>query len=129
MNKSITITGIILAIIAVVLGAFAAHGLKTIISAESLRSFETGVRYQMYHALFMLILPHITYLSAIQKKRVYYFILAGIILFSGSIYIMATNNLTSIDFRPFGIVTPVGGLLIIIGWFLLLVYVLRNRAK
>ncbi|NNK40834.1 MAG: DUF423 domain-containing protein [Winogradskyella sp.] len=115
--------------IAVVLGAFAAHGLNSIITAESLRSFETGVRYQMYHALFLLILPHITYISANQKKRVYYFILAGLILFSGSIYVLATNNLTSIDFRPFGIVTPVGGLLIITGWLLLLVYVLRNRAK
>lgn len=129
MNKNIIIVGIILGVIAVILGALAAHGLKSVIPVKALQSFETGVRYQMYHALFLIILSIIPNVSSLQKKRIYFFILGGVILFSGSIYLLATNSLTSVDFRIIGFVTPFGGLMIIIGWLLLLVYVLRNRTN
>jgi len=119
MNKTIFLTGVLLGILAVVLGAFGAHGLEKLLDDSSLNTFETGVKYQMYHALFLLILANTSRLSEKSKKWVYYFILVGILLFSFSIYFLATNSLTSLDFRIIGFITPIGGMLLILGWLLL----------
>jgi len=119
MNKTIFLTGVLLGILAVVLGAFGAHGLEKLLGDSSLNTFETGVKYQMYHALFLLILANTSRLSEKSKKWVYYFILVGILLFSFSIYFLATNSLTSLDFRIIGFITPIGGMLLILGWLLL----------
>lgn len=116
MDRKIISTGAILGMIAIVLGAFGAHALKKVLPIEQLSTFETGVRYQMYHALFLLFIGMIDKLSQKAKKTIYYLVLSGVLLFSGSIYLLATNSLTSFDFRVIGFVTPVGGLLLILGW-------------
>lgn len=119
MNKTIFLTGILLGVLAIVLGAFGAHGLESKLDSEAIQTFETGVRYQMYHALFLLILGNIKQLPKTSKKWIYYFVVAGVILFSFSIYFLATNSLTTFDFRSVGFVTPIGGLLLMVGWGLL----------
>lgn len=119
MNRTIFLTGIVFGILAVVLGAFAAHGLEKLLDTDAIKTFETGVKYQMYHALLLLILGSSSRLTEQSKKLVYYFIVAGVLLFSFSIYFLATNNLTVFDFKTIGFVTPLGGLLLIVGWALL----------
>lgn len=119
MNKTIFLTGIVFGVLAVVLGAFGAHGLENRIDADALRTWETGVKYQMYHALLLLLLAGLPKLRETQKKGIFYCLLGGIILFSFSIYLLATNTLTSFDFRAIGFITPIGGLLLIAGWVLL----------
>lgn len=127
MNKKIVITACIFGLLSVVLGAFGAHGLKSIISGESLQSFETGVRYQMYHALLLLVVGFNSYLSVKIKNSIFYLILIGIILFSGSIYGLATNELTSFDFKSIAFITPVGGLLLILSWIVLLLGFIKTK--
>ncbi|MGI9552885.1 MAG: DUF423 domain-containing protein [Aurantibacter sp.] len=119
MNKTIFLSGIVLGVLAVVLGAFGAHGLEGKLDPGAIQTFETGVRYQMYHALFLMILGNMGQLPATNKKWIYYFVILGVILFSFSIYLLATNGLTSFDFRAIGFVTPIGGVLLIAGWGLL----------
>jgi len=98
MNKKILIVGSVLGFLAVVLGAFAAHGLENSITKDAIETFQTGVRYQMYHAIVLLFVGGTTFLSAKTKKWMYYFVVLGVLLFSGSIYGLATNELTSVDF-------------------------------
>jgi len=129
MNKNIMATGAIFGILAVILGAFGAHALKKMLDFQQLNTFETGVRYQMYHALFLLFLGLVPGLTEGKKKVIYYFILFGVILFSGSIYLLATNNLTAFNFNVIGFVTPIGGLLLIIGWGLVLLSFLNKKSQ
>src|SRR5690606_2527153 len=103
------------------LGAFAAHGLKAHLSVENLQTFETGVKYQMYHALFLLLLGSLPLASEKVKNICFYLTVVGVIFFSGSIYLLATNSMTSFDFRVFGPVTPIGGSLMIAAWIMLLI--------
>ena len=119
MNKTIFITGIFFGVIAIIVGAFGAHGLKGYIDSDALRSFETGVRYQMYHALFLLILGNYKGLTLYDKKGVFYLVTIGVVLFSFSIYLLATNDMTGFDFKTIGFITPIGGLFLITGWLLL----------
>lgn len=120
MERKITSSGVILGMTAIILGAFGAHALKKVLTAEELITFETGVKYQMYHALFLLFLGMTSLVNEKVKKSIFKLIVVGVVFFSGSIYILATKTITGIDFRPLGIVTPVGGTLLIIGWVLLL---------
>src|SRR5690606_41523721 len=99
MNKTIFVTGIFFGITAILLGAFGAHGLEKMIDAKSIVTFETGVKYQMYHALFLMILGACNILENANKKIVYYFIVAGVVCFSFSIYLLATNELSGFDFK------------------------------
>lgn len=119
MNKTIFFTGIIFGVLAIVLGAFGAHGLEKLLPEDALDTFETGVRYQMYHALLLLILSGISQVNEKGKKAVFYFITIGVILFSFSIYLLAINSLTSFDFKIIAILTPIGGILLIFGWIVL----------
>jgi len=91
MNKNILIAASFLGLISIILGAFGAHGLKTLISNESLQTFETGVRYQMYYAILLLFLGNTSYVTQKTKRLVFYFALIGVLFFSGSIYGLATN--------------------------------------
>ena len=120
-------TASILGLLSVVFGAFGAHGLKAVISEESLQSFETGVRYQMYHALVLLFLGMASFVSEKSKQTIFYLILFGIILFSGSIYGLVTNELTSFDFKSIALVTPLGGLLLIISWVVLFISIAKLK--
>jgi uncharacterized membrane protein YgdD (TMEM256/DUF423 family) len=102
----------LLGALAVVCGAFAAHGLKSRLDADALSVFETGARYQMYHALAMGLAAFGPATRWSQGAAISF--LAGIILFSGSLYLLAlTGN------GALGIVTPFGGLCFIVGWGLL----------
>ena len=113
MNKTILITAAIFGGLSIILGAFGAHSLKASIGIESLQTFETGVRYQMYHALLLLFIGN-TYLIRLKTKRImFYLIVVGVLCFSFSIYGLATNTLTSFNFKTIGFVTPVGGVFVI----------------
>lgn len=127
MNKLILVTASILGMLAIILGAFASHGLRGSISAESLQTFETGVRYQMYHAIVLLFIGITTVFSAKTKKLLYYLIVVGILFFSGSIYGLATNEMSSFDFKTIGFVTPIGGLLLIVSWAVMLISFLKYK--
>lgn len=127
MNKNLLVAASLLGVIGIILGAFAAHGLKPKISQESLRVFETGVRYQMYHALFLLFIGSTRLLDVKSKNLLFYLVLVGVILFSGSIYGLSTNELSSFDFKAIGFVTPIGGLFLISAWLLLLIKFLKNK--
>ena len=129
MDKRIISTGAILGMIAIILGAFGAHALKKVLSIEQLSTFETGVRYQMYHALFLLFFGLMKDVPQKTKKAIYFLVLFGVILFSGSIYLLATNDLTSFDFKIIGFVTPIGGLLLILGWGVLLLNIMNKKSQ
>lgn len=129
MNKKILIAASILGIISIILGAFGAHGLKELISVESIQTFETGVRYQMYHAILLLFVGNSSYITKKTKRLVFYFILIGVIFFSGSIYGLATNILTAFNFKTIAFITPIGGLLLILAWGFLLVDFLKIKSK
>lgn len=116
MDKKTITAGAFLGMLAIILGAFGAHALKAVLSPEQLITFETGVRYQMYHALFLLFIGTTGLLSQKTKKTIYYLVLVGVLFFSGSIYLLATNDLTSFDFKMIGFITPIGGFLLILAW-------------
>jgi uncharacterized membrane protein YgdD (TMEM256/DUF423 family) len=127
MNKKILVTGAIVGITGIVLGAFAAHGLEKLVDAEAIKSFETGVRYQIYHALLLLILGGTSFITEKRKKVMFYLIVIGLIFFSGSIYGLATNDLSSFDFKSIAMITPVGGLLLILAWVVMLIDLLKSK--
>lgn len=107
--------GAVLAGVAVVLGAFAAHTLEGRVAPERLSVFETGVRYQMYHALALLLLSWaVRHWPVWQTTWAGYLFVAGIAVFSGSLYLLVLT-----DTAWLGAVTPVGGLAFIAGWVLL----------
>jgi uncharacterized membrane protein YgdD (TMEM256/DUF423 family) len=127
MNKTILITAAIFGILSIILGAFAAHGLKKVITPEAITSFETGVKYQMYHAFLLLFIGSSGYVLDSYKKIIFYLVLLGIILFSGSIYGLATNALTGLDFKKIAFITPIDGLLLITAWVILLINFLKVK--
>ena len=126
-DKKIVVIAAILGALAIVLGAFGAHGLKELIDERSLDSFNTGVRYQMYHSLALLILGLSSKILDSTKKWVFRFMISGIILFSGSIYVLSLNDLLSIDTSSIGFITPLGGILFILGWLRLVFGLFVNK--
>lgn len=129
LNKIILVTATVLGLAAVILGAFASHGLKGSISVESLQTFDTGVRYQMYHAIILLFVGMTSIFTLKTKRILYSLMLTGILFFSGSIYGLATNVLTSFDFKNIGFVTPIGGALLIISWAVMLIGFLKLKIE
>jgi uncharacterized membrane protein YgdD (TMEM256/DUF423 family) len=127
MDKKIIKTAAILGFIAIAFGAFGAHSLKKMVGVLELNTFETGVRYQMYHALFLLFVGTTNIISESAKKVIYLTTLSGILLFSGSLYLLALNNFLPFNFKPFGFVTPIGGLLFLTAWFWLFVNFCRKN--
>jgi uncharacterized membrane protein YgdD (TMEM256/DUF423 family) len=128
MKRNLKIIGAIFGMTAVIIGAFGAHGLEGKIDAESINSFETGVKYQMYHALLLLILGFNLSTKTKFIKPMFYVFVLGIIFFSVSIYFLATNALTPFfDFTTIGFITPIGGTLLIVGWILLLLGFIKER--
>ncbi|OMP32603.1 DUF423 domain-containing protein [Mangrovimonas sp. DI 80] len=119
MNKTILIAASLLGGISIVLGAFGAHGLKELIAVEAQQTFETGVRYQMYHALLLLFVGSTQFIQPKTKKIMFYLVMVGVLFFSGSIYGLATNDLTGFNFKTIGFITPIGGLLLIASWGLM----------
>lgn len=128
MNKRIILTASFFGALAVVLGAFGAHGLKNLIDTSSIATWQKGVEYQFYHTLALL------YLSTFARYRnklvniAYFCFTGGIVLFSGSLYLLATRSVTQLSFVNFiGPITPIGGLLFILGWLMLFFAALKDK--
>ena len=117
------IAGSFFAALAVIFGAFGAHGLKSKVSPEDLIIFETGVRYQMYHALGLVLLGLLGMsTSFIISQLPALFFVIGIIIFSGTLYLIPLTGI-----RWLGAITPIGGIAFIAGWFMLIYNILISR--
>ncbi|MFL9844564.1 DUF423 domain-containing protein [Flavobacterium rhizosphaerae] len=128
MNRKVIATAAFFGFTGIILGAFGAHGLKKIVTPELVATFETGVRYQVYHALFLLFIGSTALLADKTKKVILALVVAGVILFSASIYLLALNEqLNFFDFKKIGWVTPIGGLVLIIAWLILFINVLKKK--
>lgn len=115
-DKKITITAAILAALAIAFGAFGAHGLKELVSSEALATFETGVRYHMYHSIALLIIGFASVIPTQTRRWVFLFLIFGLIFFSGSIYLLALKEVLPFSVSFLGPVTPIGGMFLILGW-------------
>jgi uncharacterized membrane protein YgdD (TMEM256/DUF423 family) len=116
LNKKVLVISSLLGAITIGIGAFGAHGLKEWVAPEALSTFETGVRYQMFHVIALLILGLAGRIPDTTVKWVSRFFLGGILLFSGSIYLLVLKDHLHLDVNWLGPVTPLGGLLFIAGW-------------
>lgn len=112
--------------LAVSLGALGSHFLKARLSADALNSFEVGVRYLIYHSLSMILINSFSTLDGHVKTLFSRLILSGIILFSGSIFLLATKDLHGWSVKYLGPITPIGGLLLISAWGYLMISFLRE---
>jgi uncharacterized membrane protein YgdD (TMEM256/DUF423 family) len=97
----------------IALGAFAAHGLKHLLTPALLSAFNTGVQYQIYHGLGLLALVALSRYSNVSLRNEAIWLIVGALLFSGSLYLMALSGI-----RELGMVTPIGGSALIVGWLL-----------
>ncbi len=127
MKTFTLVIGAVYGLLSVILGAFGAHALKKVISAEKLISFETGVRYQMYSALFLLIVGYILKFESPSEKWISILMIAGTFIFSFSIYLLSMSEAWNMNFKFLGPITPIGGLMMIISWAMLIFYFLKNR--
>lgn len=121
MHKGYLKTAALLGALTVALGAFGAHGLKKLVPAETVSTFETGVRYQFYH-VFALLIVAILYANYSQRwlKYAANSFLAGIVLFSGSLYLLTALKATeTVGLSGIGAITPIGGIFFILGWLFL----------
>ncbi len=119
MNNKLISIAALLAFLAVALGAFGAHTLNELLTTEKLNSFETGVRYQFYHSLALLIIGlNANKLNA--TALIGKFMLIGIVFFSFSIYLLSLQELIGINLSILGPITPIGGLLLMISWLILI---------
>ncbi|QOD60287.1 DUF423 domain-containing protein [Polaribacter haliotis] len=125
MFKNIIFT-CFLGMLAIILGAFGAHALKETLTADQLLSFETAVRYQMYHVIVLLIVNMYEGFSSKQKNTISYLFFIGILLFSGSIYLI---QLISVSAKSIWFVTPFGGLFLIIGWVSMIAIFIKKSRK
>lgn len=129
MNRKIYIIALFLGATAIILGAFGAHGLKKLVDSNGVASFEIGVRYQMYHALFLLFVAGSSLLDK-QKRIILTTTLVGVLFFSGSIYGLVTNSLQSVfDFKRIALITPLGGLFLIASWLLAMIYYIGKKQE
>ncbi len=124
MHRNRTIWGTLFILCAIIAGAFGAHALKKYISTDSLQSFETGVRYLMYHGLALLFTGLINPQYIPKWAGISW--ITGSLLFSGSIFLLSLQQLFGIKLTFLGPVTPFGGLILIIGWIILLVSLLKK---
>ena len=116
MLKIGLLSGSIFASLSIILGAFGAHALKDQLSAYSLAIYEKAVLYQMFHSLGILLLTAIAKnMDVLDFSFSIWCFIVGIVLFSGSLYILALTNI-----KWLGMITPIGGTLFIIGWFLVI---------
>ncbi len=127
MKNTTLIIGAIYGLVSVILGAFGAHAIKKVLSVDKLASFEIGVKYQMYSALFLLIVGYILKFETPSEKWISILMIAGTFIFSVSIYLLAFSEVAAIPSKFIGPVTPLGGLLMIISWVMLIFYFVKNK--
>ena len=128
MHKKFVATCALLGAIAVAFGAFRAHGLKEIVSSETVQTFQTGVQYQMYHAL-ALLLTSLLYEKCHPKfaRIAGGLFIIGIILFSGSLYVLTAGRAAeTVSLDKVGIITPFGGVAFIAGWLFLFLSAIKK---
>jgi uncharacterized membrane protein YgdD (TMEM256/DUF423 family) len=128
MHKGFLKTAAFLGVLSVALGAFAAHSLKQVLSADLLQTFETAVRYQFYH-VFALLAAGMLYAAFPVKpmKWAGYLFIAGIVLFSGSLYLLCYVKQNEIPMTWVGAITPFGGACFIAGWVMLFMGITKPR--
>jgi uncharacterized membrane protein YgdD (TMEM256/DUF423 family) len=128
MNKRIIIIASVFGMLAVILGAFGAHALKTLLDPADLQVWKTAVEYQFYHTLALLFLSTFSRSRSRLINLASWFFTLGIILFSGSLYLLAAKDLLNMNqFSFIGPLTPIGGLFFILGWISLLIATLKNK--
>jgi len=123
MNRNLSITAL-LGIIAIIFGAFGAHALKEVLTIDALQSFETAVRYQMYHVIVLLFVNTYAGFSTKIKNSISLVFFIAILFFSGSIYAITMGR---IDPKFIWFITPLGGFLFIAGWFIMLLNFLKKN--
>jgi uncharacterized membrane protein YgdD (TMEM256/DUF423 family) len=126
MNKRIVLTSAWLLLTAIILGAFGAHGLKTLVSAEKIQTFEVGVRYQFLIALTLLVIGLNADRVPFALTWTFRLMLAGVLVFSGSIYLLALSEVLSLPTTFVGPLTPLGGAGMIVGCMVFIVRLIRS---
>lgn len=126
-QKNILLWAITFISIAIILGAFGAHALKERISDERLISFETGVKYQMYHGLALLALAVLSEKWSFHFKVPFRLLIIGTLLFSVSIYGLALQEIVGMELKFLGPITPIGGTVLIVGWIWLGVSIFKTK--
>lgn len=128
MNKQIILTASFFGMLAVIAGAFGAHALKAVLNEQHLETWHTAVQYQFYHVFALLFLSSLTRFKNNIVLTTYYLFTFGIILFSGSLYLLSCRDLLGWGWLPaVGPVTPIGGLLFMAGWVTLAIAGYRNK--
>lgn len=129
MNRTSVVAGIVLIVLAIILGAFGAHALKEKLDAAQLASFEVGVRYQMYHGLALLGIGLASSKFSFSLTWFNRMILIGVFAFSASIYLLAIQSMVGFKLSFLGPITPIGGSVLIVAWCILLVKVVRTSSN
>ena len=119
MKTFTLVIGAVYGLLSVIIGAFGAHAFKKILAVEKLESFETGVHYQMYSALFLLIVGYILKFETSSEKWVSILMIVGTFFFSVSIYFLSFQDYWNVNLKFLGPITPIGGLLMILSWGML----------
>ena len=128
MNRRIILTASFFGAVAVIFGAFGAHSLKNVLSADALAIWTKGIEYQFYHTFALLFLSTFARFRTKLVDLSYFCFTIGIVFFSGSLYLLATRQILHLNFVNFiGPITPVGGLLLAAGWIILFFAALKNR--
>lgn len=128
MNKQIIITASLLGALAVIAGAFGAHALRSLLQTRQLEVWQTAVQYQFYHVFALLFLSTFTRFKNKVISWTYYLFVLGILFFSGSLYLISCRDLLGMPgLVKLGPITPIGGLLFIIGWVMLAFAAFRNK--
>ncbi|MCS3871353.1 uncharacterized membrane protein YgdD (TMEM256/DUF423 family) [Chryseobacterium ginsenosidimutans] len=128
--KTITLVfGAVYGMLSVILGAFGAHALKKILSVERLESFETGVKYQMYAAFFLLIIGYILKFDTSSQKWTSILMIVGTFMFSVSIYFLSLQDYLGANLKFLGPITPLGGLFMILSWLMLIFYFAKAKLQ
>ena len=126
MQRNVLLFASISGLLAVVLGAFGAHGLKPLLSSDMLAAYETGVRYHFYHTIVLLVLGFVAQSSDKLVQRAATFFTLGIILFSGSLYGLALSSISRNVWSWLGPVTPLGGLCFMTGWIFIFLFAIKK---
>lgn len=126
MQNKLLIIASVLGLLSVAMGAFGAHALKGLLDADALMSYETGVRYMMYHALAVLFINGSKAFDEKSANTISYFFLAGITFFSGSIFAISVG---AVEAKSIWFITPLGGLMLIVGWLLMIFSLLKKNRK
>lgn len=128
MHKIYLVLGSVLAGLGVVLGAFGAHGLKQHVPPETVASYQTGVQYQMYHAFALMVVGILSErMNSTWLNLAGIFFVIGILLFSGSLYLLASlKAMNKVGVSGIGIITPIGGVLFVAAWLLVIIAVFRK---